>query len=59
MWSLYRKEKDTFKKAQILEKIGELQTYISPYYEASKWIMEESIKNDKQQQKKDNTISNI
>ncbi len=59
MWSLYRKEKDTFKKAQILEKIAELQTYISPYYEASKWIMEESIKNDKQQQKKDNTISNI
>jgi hypothetical protein len=47
-WKLYRETKDTFKKALILEKIAELQTYISPYYEASKWIMEDSIKNDKQ-----------
>ena len=51
-WKLYKQEKETFKKAQILEKIAELQTYISPYYEASKWIMEESIKNDKQESKK-------
>lgn len=48
-WSLYRKEKDNFKKAQILEKIAELQTYISPYYEASQWIMERSIKNEQKQ----------
>ena len=54
MWSLYRNEKDNFKKAQILEKIAELQTYISPYYDASRYVMEQSIKNEKQ---KDNTIS--
>jgi hypothetical protein len=46
MWSLYRKEKDNFKKALILEKIAELQTYISPYYDASRYVMEQSIKNE-------------
>jgi hypothetical protein len=56
MWSLYRKEKDPFKQVLILEKIAELQTYISPYYEASKWIMEDSIKNEQRKQK-DNPIS--
>ena len=54
MWVLYRNEKDNFKKAQILEKIAELQTYISPYYDASRYVMEQSIKNEKQ---KDNTLS--
>lgn len=43
-WSLYRTEKNTFKKALILEKIAELQTYISPYYDASRYVMEQSIK---------------
>jgi hypothetical protein len=39
-----------------LLKIAELQTYISPFYEASKWVMEESInQNDKE---KDQSISN-
>jgi hypothetical protein len=46
MWSLYRNEKDNFKKALILEKIAELQTYISPYYDASRYVMEQSIKNN-------------
>jgi hypothetical protein len=55
MWKCYR-EKD-YKAMDALLKIAELQTYISPYMEASKWIMEESIKDDKQQ-KKDNTVSN-
>ena len=54
MWSLYRKEKDNFKKAQILEKIAELQTYISSYYDVSRSVMEQSIKNEKP---KDNPIS--
>ena len=42
-WKLYRETKDTFKKALILEKIAELQTYISPYYDASRYILEKSI----------------
>lgn len=54
-WSLYRKEKDTFKKAQILEKIAELQTYFSPYYDASRYVMEKSIKDE--QTKKSESIS--
>jgi hypothetical protein len=53
MWKCYR-NKD-YKAMDALLKIAELQTYISPFYEASKWVMEESIKNDKQ--KKDSTIS--
>jgi len=54
MWKCYR-NKD-YKAMDALLKIAELQTYISPFYEASKWVMEESIKNDKQ--KKDQSISN-
>ena len=54
MWKRYR-NKD-YKAMDALLKIAELQTYISPFYEASKWVMEESIKNDKQ--KKDQSISN-
>jgi hypothetical protein len=46
MWTLYRNEKDNFKKVLILEKIAELQTYISPYYDASRYVMERSIKNE-------------
>jgi hypothetical protein len=47
-WKLYNQtnEKDTLKKALILEKIAELQTYISPYYDASRYVMEQSIKNN-------------
>jgi hypothetical protein len=47
MWSLYRKEKNTFNQVLILEKIAELQTYISPYYDASRYVMEKSIKDIK------------
>ena len=51
MWAHYRNEKDNFKKAMILEKIAELQTYISPYYDASRYVMEQSIKaNETKQQ---------
>ena len=45
-WKLYNAEKDNLKKALILEKIAELQTYISPYYDASRYVMEQSIKNE-------------
>ncbi len=49
MWSLYRNEKDNFKKVLILEKIAELQTYISPYYDASRYILEKSITRNEQE----------
>ena len=45
-WKLYDAEKDNFKKALILEKIAELQSYISPYYDASRYVMEQSIKQE-------------
>ncbi|HEX7178426.1 MAG TPA: hypothetical protein VF220_01790 [Nitrososphaeraceae archaeon] len=56
-WKLYRETKDTFKKALILEKIAELQTYISPYYDASRYILEKSIKSNNQNEtEKNNTL---
>jgi len=55
MWARYR-ERD-YKAMDALLKIAELQTFISPYYDASRYVMEKSIQDDKQQQKKDNPIS--
>ena len=55
MWKCYR-NKD-YKAMDALIKIAELQTYISPFYEASKWVMEESIKDKNDKQKKDQSIS--
>lgn len=52
-WKLYNETKDTFKKALILEKIAELQTYISPYYDASRYVMEQSIKKEKENETKE------
>ncbi|TLX92394.1 MAG: hypothetical protein E6K97_01735 [Thaumarchaeota archaeon] len=48
-WKLYNAEKDNFKKVLILQKIAELQTYISPYYDASRYVMEKSIKSNNNQ----------
>lgn len=45
MWKCYR-DKD-YKALDALLKIAELQTYISPYYDASRYIMEQSIKDEK------------
>jgi len=56
MWKCYIKK--DYKAMDALLKIAELQTYISPYYEASKWVMEESIKKDDKQQEKDKSVSN-
>jgi hypothetical protein len=55
-WRLYGMTPDVMKKALILEKIAELQTYISPYYDASRYVMEQSIKHRDETQK-DNAIS--
>jgi hypothetical protein len=64
MWSLYRKETNTFKQVLILEKIAELQTYISPYYDASMYVMQNSIKSkieseSNEQTKEDNSLSSV
>jgi hypothetical protein len=50
-WKLYNEEKNNMNKALILEKIAELQTYISPYYDASRYVMEQSIKNNNETEK--------
>ena len=55
-WKLYNAEKDNFKKALILEKIAELQTYISPYYDASRYVMEKSITAKQNETKEDSTV---
>jgi integrase len=51
-------------KVRDLEKIDELQTYISPYYDASRYEMEQSIKDPKKdksdnKQKESESISNV
>jgi len=42
-WKLYRAEKKVINKASILEKIVQVQQYISSYYDASRYVMEQSI----------------
>lgn len=56
-WKLYNETKDIFKKALILEKIAELQTYISPYYDASRYVMEQSIKKENETKESIQSIS--
>jgi hypothetical protein len=45
----------------ILEKIAELQTYISPYYDASRYVMEKSIqdKKYKNEDKENKYLTNV
>ena len=50
MWHCYR-EKD-YKGMDALLRIAELQTYISPYYDASRYVMEQSIKQEDKEKKK-------
>jgi DNA repair ATPase RecN len=57
-WKLDRDTKDTFKKALILEKIAELQTYISPFYDASMYVMQKQVQS-KHETEKDSTISSL
>ena len=51
-WDLYRKEPKIINKALILQKIVELQTYVSSYYDASRYILEKSITEQQQPQRK-------
>ncbi|MGI0034127.1 MAG: hypothetical protein ACRD97_12780 [Nitrososphaeraceae archaeon] len=59
MWIQYRREKDPFKQVLILEKIAELQTYISPYYDASRYILEKSITKQENETKKNNSLPSV
>jgi len=49
LWQQYKQEQNPSKKANILMQIAELQTFISPYYSASKRIMEMSIQDSKEE----------
>ena len=50
-WKLYRETMDTFKKVLILEKIAELQTYISPFYDASMYVMQKQVESNHETEK--------
>lgn len=52
LWQLYKEEKNTFKKSQILMQIAEVQQYISSYYEASQYVLEKQVTTDKKRKKK-------
>ena len=47
LWSLYRNEPNNYKKSEILEKIANIQSYISSYYDSSQYIMQKSIQEEK------------
>lgn len=40
MWQNFHLEQDPYKKNRILKDIAEIQPYLSAYYEATKWVME-------------------
>jgi len=51
-WRLYRLEKKVINKASILSKIADLQTYISSYYDASRYILEKSVQGQETRKKR-------
>jgi hypothetical protein len=61
MWKKYR-EKD-YKAMDALLKIAELQTYISPFYDASMYVMQKQVESNKQvlqnETEKDSSLSAV
>jgi hypothetical protein len=61
MWKKYR-EKD-YKAMDALLKIAELQTYISPFYDASMYVMQKQVESNKQvlqnETEKDSSLSTV
>jgi hypothetical protein len=59
MWTNYHLEKNPFKKVQILEKIEENQVYLSSYYDSTRYVLEQYIKQQQNQNgtQKSNSIS--
>ena len=40
LWEEYNKEKEPFKRVQILKDIAQIQPYLSSYYEATKYVID-------------------
>lgn len=43
MWSNYHLEKNPSKKASILMQLAELQTYLSSYYDSTRYVLQQAI----------------
>jgi len=43
MWANYHLEKNPSKKASILMQIAELQTYLSSYYDSTRYVLQQAI----------------
>ena len=48
MWEEYNKEKDPFKRVHILKDIAEIQPYLSSIYDATKYVINNKNKTDKE-----------
>jgi len=51
MWENYILEKDPTKKVGILESIVEMQSYLSVYYDATRFVLRQSLKSNADLQK--------
>ncbi len=48
MWEEYNKEKEPWKRVQILKDIAQVQPYLSSYYEATKYVMDKRTREAKE-----------
>lgn len=46
MWKCFQEEKSPFKKTCILEKIANVQPFISNYYDATQFVLSSRLKTD-------------
>jgi hypothetical protein len=51
MWQNYRECNNPYQKTLILKEIINVQPYLSSYYEATKWILEEHTTNERKENK--------
>lgn len=49
LWSNYHLEKNPSKKASILMQLAELQTYLSSYYDSTRYVLQQAIIKKKKQ----------
>lgn len=50
MWANYHLQKDPTKKANILMQLAELQTYLSSYYDSTRYVLQQAIMKKRKQQ---------
>lgn len=43
LWNNYHQQKDPTKRANILMQIAELQTYLSSYYDSTRYVLQQAI----------------